>query len=439
MSTVVEGSGSSGVEPLSDEDVLRLLCDLPDIVLVVGPTGEPIWGNSVAERLFGTTIAEATGRSGLHFVHPEDLPFVLLSLHTVQEKEVGAPIEIRLRTPGGWRLMELVGTRVPWLRPGAVLLCLRDLTERRRFEVSHNRDAQLRAVVQHAASVTMLVAKDGTVLSCSGACHDIGHDPELIEGRPLVNLVAPADRHSVMEAIVRAARSGPSSGPVVVTVDLTRVGAADPVPFELSIVNLVDDPTVGAYVLTGHDVTDRKRLEDELSYQAFHDSLTGLGNRAQFLNRLQDALDRADAGGGPVAALFCDMDGLKSANDRHGHAAGDALPAGHGRRPGPVSVGRTGARLGGDEFGVIVEEFGHPDEVEALADRILQACRRPFRVGPDSMSGTVSIGLAFWRRGVSVDELMSDADRAMYSAKERGKDRRERFEPWMLEGAEQRR
>jgi GGDEF domain-containing protein len=74
--------------------------------------------------------------------------------------------------------------------------------------------------------------------------------------------------------------------------------------------------------------------------------------------------------------------------------------------------------------------------VEALADRILEACRRPFRVGPDTMSGTVSIGFAFWRRGVSVDELMSNADRAMYAAKYRGKDRHEQFEPWMLEAAE---
>jgi len=77
---------------------------------------------------------------------------------------------------------------------------------------------------------------------------------------------------------------------VTVTVGLNRIGSPAPIPFELSFVNLVDDPTVGAYVVSGHDVTDRARLEEELSYQAYHDSLTGLGNRALFVRRLEDAL-----------------------------------------------------------------------------------------------------------------------------------------------------
>ena len=81
---------------------------------------------------------------------------------------------------------------------------------------------------------------------------------------------------------------------MIVTVQLRRSGTAAPVPFELALVNLVDDPTVGAYVVSGHDVTDRKRLEEELSFQAFHDSLTGLGNRALFQNRLTHALERAE-------------------------------------------------------------------------------------------------------------------------------------------------
>jgi len=429
MPHVVEGPGLPGIARTPDAELLRLFRELPDAVVVIGASGTLVWGNATAERLFGTTIAEAMGLSGLDYVHPEDLPFVLLSLGTVQEKEVGAPIEIRLKTPQGWRLMELVGTPVPWLAEGSVLLSLRDLTERRRFEVSHNRDARLRAVVQHAAVVTMLVARDGTVESCSGAVSRmLGHDPELIEGRPLVNLVSGEDRQAVMEAIVQASQSGAAAGPVTVTVGLNRIGSAVPIPFELSLVNLVDDPTVGAYVVSGHDVTDRKRLEEELSYQAFHDQLTGLGNRALFLKRLGDALERAERSGSRVAALFLDMDGLKSANDRLGHAAGDALlQAMAGVLQSSVRKTDTAARLGGDEFGVIVEDFAHPSEVEGLADRILEACRRPFVVDGESMSGTVSIGFAFAEPGVSVDELMSNADQAMYSAKYQGKDRHVQF------------
>jgi diguanylate cyclase (GGDEF)-like protein/PAS domain S-box-containing protein len=435
MSPLVDDPEATPLVHLGDEQLLRLLRELPDVVVVVGPTGILLWGNSTAERLFGTTIAEAKGLSGLDFVHPEDLPFVLLSLETIQEKEVGSPIEIRLKTPGGWRLVELVGTPVPWLTAGSILLSLRDLTERRRFEVSHNRDARLRAVVQHAAVVTMLVARDGTVQSCSGAVSRmLGHDPELVEGRPLVNLVSTEDRQAVMSAIVHASQSGATSGPVSVTVGLNRIGSPVPIPFELSIVNLVDDPTVGAYVVSGHDVTDRKRLEEELSHQAFHDSLTGLGNRALFLKRLGEALERSAGTGERVAALFLDMDGLKAANDRLGHAAGDALlQAMAGVLRASVRKSDTAARLGGDEFAVIVEDFTYTTEVETLADRILEACRKPFIVDGEALSGTVSIGFAFAHPGITVDELMSNADRAMYAAKYRGKDRQEQFEPGMLE------
>jgi diguanylate cyclase (GGDEF)-like protein len=260
----------------------------------------------------------------------------------------------------------------------------------------------------------------------------LGHDPELVEGRPLVNLVATEDRRGVMEAIVRASQSGPAAGPVTVMVGLNRIGSPTPIPFELSFVNLVDDPTVGAYVVSGHDVTDRKRLEEELSFQAYHDSLTGLGNRSLFLKRLEDALVRSERSDSKVAALFLDMDGLKSANDRLGHAAGDALlQAMAAVLQASIRKSDTAARLGGDEFGVIVEDFTYPTEVESLADRILEACRKPFVLGGDTMSGTVSIGFAFAVPGITVDELMSNADRAMYTAKYRGKDRHVEFESGM--------
>ena len=429
-----DATGHAPVGSTRDEDLLRLFRELPDLVVVIDASGNLIWGNRTAERLFTTTVDDAAGLSALDYVHPEDLPFVLLSLDSVQEKEVGSPIEVRVRTPTGWRLMELVGTPVPWFAAGSVLLSLRDLTERRRYEVSHNRDARFRAVVQNAAVVTMLVAPDGTVLSCSGALSRmLGHDPELLEGRPLVNLVTGDDRQAVMGAIVRAARNSASASPVTVTVGLTRQGEPSAIPFELSIVNLVDDPTVGGFVLTGHDVTDRKRLEEELSYQAFHDSLTGLGNRALFLDRLAHSLERAERNNDRIAALFLDMDGLKTANDRLGHAAGDSLLQSMAKvLVGCIRRSDTAARLGGDEFGVIVEEFTYPREVEALADRILAACRTPLLVEGHPLSATVSIGYAFSRPGITVDELMSNADRAMYAAKHHGKDRFERFEEWML-------
>jgi len=437
-----------------DHVLTRMLRELPDPVLVVDGSGVIRWGNGAAERLFGRSVDDTVGVSGLEFVHPDDLHLVAVSLTSIQGKEVGVPIEIRLRTPEGWRLAELVGTPIPWFAHGFVLLSLRDLTDRRRFELAHNADARFRAVVQNAAVVTMLVDPDGVVTSCSGALtRMLGHDPELVEGRPLVDLVEDTDRAAVLAALGRAAEGAAVAAPVTVTVHLLRAGgptvhptvsptvtsAGDTasVPFELAVVDLVDDPTVGGYIVSGHDVTDRIRLEEELSYRAFHDSLTGLGNRALFQNRLGHALERSERSDSALAALFLDMDGLKDANDRLGHAAGDALL----QSMAAVLVGcirkvDTAARLGGDEFAVIVEDFAHPGEVFALAERILDGCRTPMVVAGTPVSATVSIGFTFSKPGITVDELMSNADRAMYTAKDRGKDRYEQFEEWMLAAVE---
>ena len=429
-------SADQGEEPC-DPDLTRMLRELPDPVVVVDAVGDLRWGNTTAERLFGRTLDDTIGVSGLEFVHPEDLHFVVLSLESIQNKAVGAPIEIRLRTPFGWRLVELVGSPIPWFGDGCVLLSLRDLTERRRFELAYDEDARFRAVVQNAAVVTMLVAPDGTVTSCSGALSRVlGHDPELVQGEPLACLVDDRDRTELAEALERAADGAGSAAPVTVTVRLIHHGRPLSVPFELAFVNLVDDPTVAGFIVTGHDVTDRIRLEDELSYQAFHDSLTGLGNRALFLNRLDHALERSARTNEQIAALFLDMDGLKDANDRLGHSAGDALlQSMAGVLVATIRKSDTAARLGGDEFAVIVEDFAHPGEVFALAGRILDECRRPMVIGTQSVSATVSIGFSFSKPGISVDELMSNADRAMYTAKYRGKDRYEQFEEWMLAAA----
>ena len=433
---VRDDPGRQGEEP-SDPDLTRMLRELPDPVVVVNAAGDISWGNRTAERLFGRSLRDTVGVSGLDFVHPEDLHFVALSLDSIQRKEVGAPIEIRLRTPEGWRLVELVGSPVPWFGDGCVLLALRDLTERRRFEIAYDEDARFRAVVQNAAVVTMLVAPDGTVMSCSGALtRMLGHDPELVEGRPLAHLVDSRDRPDLAAALERAAESAGSGTPVTVTVHLVHYGRPLSVPFELALVNLVDDPSVGGLIVSGHDVTDRERLAEELSYQAFHDSLTGLGNRALFLNRLDHALERSARTGEQVAALFLDMDGLKDANDRLGHSAGDTLLQSMGGvLVSSIRKSDTAARLGGDEFAVIVEDFDHPGEVFALAGRILEECRQPMVIGTETVTATVSIGFSFSKPGITVDELMSNADRAMYTAKYRGKDRYEQFEEWMLAAA----
>jgi diguanylate cyclase (GGDEF)-like protein/PAS domain S-box-containing protein len=279
----------------------------------------------------------------------------------------------------------------------------------------------------------MLVAPNGDVVSCSAALtRMLGHDPELVEGRPLVHLVIEQDRPAVSAALDQASRGAAASSPVTVTADLLRQDGDISVPFELALVNLVDDPTVGGFVVSGHDVTDRKRLEEALSFQAFHDSLTGLGNRALFQDRLAHALERSERAKGQLSVLFIDIDNLKSVNDRLGHAIGDSvLQEVANILDSCTRRSDTTARLGGDEFGVIAEDAEHGG-VLTLVERVLVACRRPVLVGTYAVSGTVSIGIAFSTPGITLDELLSNADRAMYTAKNRGKDRYEQFDEEMV-------
>lgn len=129
--------------------LVRLLDELPDAVIVVDGSGVLQWANRTAETLLGRSMADVVGLSGLDLVHPDDMELVLLSLATVQDKHVGSPIEIRLLTTSGWRLMELIGTPVTWLLDGAILLTVRDLTQRRQYEIVHNSDARLRSLVQN--------------------------------------------------------------------------------------------------------------------------------------------------------------------------------------------------------------------------------------------------------------------------------------------------
>ncbi len=246
-----------------DEPTLpRLLEELPDAVVVIDAECRVQWANAAAERLFSRTRTEAVGVSGLDLVHPDDLELVLRSLVSVQAKEVGTAIEVRVSTAAGWRLVELLGTPVPWLAEGAILLCLRDLTDRRRYELAHGEEALVQSLVQNSAAVTMLVSPEGVVESVSGALiRLLGHDPDLVENRPLADIVDRPDRPALADALARARQGASAANPVTVALHLRRHTGTETVPFELTIVNLIDDPTVGGFIISAHDITARSVAE----------------------------------------------------------------------------------------------------------------------------------------------------------------------------------
>jgi diguanylate cyclase (GGDEF)-like protein len=176
-------------------------------------------------------------------------------------------------------------------------------------------------------------------------------------------------------------------------------------------------------------LTDAHNFEDAL-HRAFHDALTGLPNRALFRDRLEHALARSKRRDDPVAVLFLDLDSFKRVNDSFGHAAGDQLLVAVARRLREcLRPGDTAARFGGDEFAILIE--GARDSISAIgvAGRILLALQVPFMVHDKEVHVSASIGIATGGKGP--DDLMRNADLAMYRAKAHGKGRYELFEPEM--------
>ena len=177
-------------------------------------------------------------------------------------------------------------------------------------------------------------------------------------------------------------------------------------------------------------LTDARNFEDAM-HRAFHDSLTGLPNRALFLDRLEHAHARARRSGSPIAVLFMDLDAFKNVNDSLGHAAGDellVLVAGRLRRS--LRPSDTAARFGGDEFAILLEDLDATNAVEVVAQRVLDSLREPFAVQGQEVVVGASIGLASSAHPGS-DDLLRNADLAMYRAKGLGKGRFQVFEPGM--------
>jgi diguanylate cyclase (GGDEF)-like protein len=179
------------------------------------------------------------------------------------------------------------------------------------------------------------------------------------------------------------------------------------------------------------------RLDNTLAYQAFHDPLTNLANRLLFTDRLQHALSRRDEKRGLIAVLFIDLDDFKMVNDTFGHAAGDDLLRNVGERLRSVlRAADTAARFGGDEFAILLEDALNPDDITAVAERVVMTLRPHFVVDRQEVAVHASIGVALATAStVGAEELLRRADAAMYWAKVQGKGGYEVYDAGMLEGS----
>ncbi len=287
-----------------------------------------------------------------------------------------------------------------------------------------------------ASNDVILVISDGVVTAQVPEWSSLGFHADAIVGRRYVDLIHPDDRDEVVSSVLAMLTETGSTALIE-----ARFHHPDGqwLPLEFSCRNLVDDPTVQGFVVNARDVTERKLLQAQLEYRAFHDVLTGLANRALFRERLERSIATNKRRPHPFAVLYLDIDEFKSINDSLGHDVGDQVLVEIADRLRQVLRDNdTAARMGGDEFAILLDDLEHPTDAARVATRALEILRVPFDVAGRSMPVNSSIGIVVHTDGVTADELLRNADIAMYMAKHGGKGRFEVFEPSMHTAAVER-
>jgi diguanylate cyclase (GGDEF)-like protein/PAS domain S-box-containing protein len=292
------------------------------------------------------------------------------------------------------------------------------LSERTRVVAASER--RFRALVNNGDDVIILTDRDGVIQEMSDSVNRVlGVSPEPRLGRKVTDLVHPDESIAVQAEFARMISTG-SAGP---SEWRCRDGDGAWRNVEVMWTNMLDLPEVAAVVLNVRDITERHRLEHELRHRAFHDSLTGLANRALLHDRIGHAMSRRETNA--VALMVIDLDGFKHLNDSLGHQAGDqALIVVADRLLGVSRPGDTVARLGGDEFAILIEEAVTTDGTQAMGSRLVDAVSQPFEWEHHTIALGASVGIAFVEPGVrDADDLIRNADVGLYAAKESGRGR----------------
>jgi diguanylate cyclase (GGDEF)-like protein/PAS domain S-box-containing protein len=295
--------------------------------------------------------------------------------------------------------------------------------------------AHHRAVVENAAEGIMTVELDGTIRSFNAAAEAMfGWTATEIVGEPATNILPSAFHVPLRDLLIKCASEGYASAQnndVEIT-GLRRDGSEFPMMVSTSAIAVGSTSVISVIV---RDLSDQKRYEAQLAYQALHDPLTGLPNRLMLSDRLERALAGVRRHDRMSAVLYVDLDRFKAVNDTLGHAVGDqVLIEAASRIRRSVRETDTVARLGGDEFVVLCEHIDGLHHAADSARRIIAALEVPFRLGDDEPHISASVGIAFSDDGKqTADAILANADIAMYRAKSNGRSRYELFDAAMQE------
>ncbi len=297
-------------------------------------------------------------------------------------------------------------------------------------------EARFASLVQHASDLITVVGPDATITYQSPSSERVlGYPPHELLGTRFDRLVAPEDASRLLHLLADGSSYARGDGDLIECTLLHRDGSLR--QFEILHTNLLDDEHVRGIVLNARDTSERRAFEEQLAHQAFHDPVTNLPNRALFVERARHAIGRARREDSEVGVIFLDIDDFKTINDSLGHGAGDATLIDVAKRLAEsLRSSDTAARFGGDEFVVLLEDLDNVETAVEVAERILEDLRPPLTVAGKELALRGSIGISILERGstASADDLIRDADAAMYIAKRDGKGAYRLFEPEMHAG-----
>ncbi|MDX2097697.1 MAG: EAL domain-containing protein [Leptolyngbyaceae cyanobacterium bins.59] len=299
-----------------------------------------------------------------------------------------------------------------------------DITARKQTEEALRKSEEQFRLTFNLAPIGMaLTTPEGQFLEVNQAlCDTLGFSAAELKQRTIASLSVP-DGEGIDHSMTQKLLSGEFSNYQIEKNYLSR--DKGPVHFLLQVTLVQDNQGKPLHCITQFvDITERKRVEDRLVYDALHDALTGLPNRSLFTDRLRQAVARTRRNSEyQFAVLFLDLDRFKVVNDSLGHLLGDQMLIETARRLcACLRPGDTVARLGGDEFTILLDSIQSISDATQIADRISQLLAVPFNLEGHEVFTSASIGIALSASGyVNPDDLLRDADTAMYRAKERGK------------------
>lgn len=415
---------------LQSEASFRSLFDnVQETVYVQDGEGRFLTVNAGAERMYGyprdwfagksPEVLSAPGHNDLDAVrraHARALAGTPQSIEFWGQRADGSifPKDVRLAA-GTW-----FGRRV-------VFALARDITERKRA------DERLRlasSVFEHADEAIMVTNPGGVIIEVNRAFSRItGYRRSEVLGRDARLLRSDRHPRSFYESMQHELLdTGSWRGEIW---GQRKHGEVFPAMQTISVV-LDEHRQVRHYVSLFSDITALKEHEQRLEHRALHDPLTELPNRALLADRLQQAIRRARRHQGVVAVAYVDLDGFKEINDRHGHEVGDLfLVTLVERVRATLRECDTLARLGGDEFVLVLPELTRREQSGPVLDRLLQVIAQPLEVRSESLSVSASIGVTYYPQqdtSVEPDQLIRQADQAMYQAKQAGKNRYQAFD-----------